>query len=591
MERVEMTLEETKTKAILLFLGKVYFCSQGGFNYQEFVQKMEKEFQILKLESYNGDILGSASLFSPTITIYKKLGQDLDSYIFSNNISEYRSVALHELIHKFLIIRDKEGHILSSGLHIILNENKDFREYLGKSLVNTILEKLNPLNISLFKTGISKYDFGVGANEGYTEWFRASVLKNDEKLTYEKLWSVFQKIQMELEKKNLDALEIMKNFKNGNYEYIFRILNFSKEVGVLFIRYLDFLYVKEYEEEQIREYLENKKLQKKLERLKSESKLTEEMEKILQEVCNFCSFFEKRVREKTNRILSEEEILNISHSVLNKVNGKLIIFHSIERLLDQSFHKESKLEIKDIQNLNIFNITKIEYFLNQFLNEINYTKYIFSQSSLRLKHNIAIQFDKMKIKNILNLSIKKTAALSGMLLLGLFVFLKYNYDKNDNDIKIEDIVDENNDLQEVIIKNSTLNGEDLTEDSNAVEEEKTDIYTQYFYNEISLEEGQEVYETSYDTIAVNMKYAYQNLDCNAVRIIKGNEIIEEGLLEDIDRFYIQANLIGANVRLRLVQNNENGTSDYIAWLDLQDAINYINNKNNVLLTLKKHKVD
>ena len=258
MDILEMTLEEKMTRAQALFMSKFYFCNYGGFSKEEFNKKMESEFQVLKFEPFMEDVRGFASLVEPSITLFSLLGHSLSSIDFTTNIKHYRPVILHECIHKFFIQRNESGEIKSSGLHKIISKDEEFREYFGSSLVNAILNKFNPLTSCLFSTYLHSYDFGYGANEGYTEWFRKQILQNDEELTYLKLTSVFDKIQLKLESQNLNSIQIMKKFKEGDYPFIFDTLHLSKETGILFIRSLDYLYTKEYENNLIKKYFELK---------------------------------------------------------------------------------------------------------------------------------------------------------------------------------------------------------------------------------------------------------------------------------------------------------------------------------------------
>ena len=100
---------------------------------------------------------------------------------------------------------------------------------------------------------------------------------------------------------------------------------------------------------------------------------------------------------------------------------------------------------------------------------------------------------------------------------------------------------------------------------------KESIKELYFSNGFSLYKGQQVYYRSLDANPVVMKYDYSDLNCDQIRIEKDGNLIRQGVLDDIDEFYLFAQSIGGKVRLRLEFQNEEGYS-YIAWVDFDEYI-------------------
>lgn len=296
-------------KAKMIFLGLIYFQSYGGFNRDEIVKKFEREFKKLELKPFDEHTAGYAEMDEPTIALFAQLGHELDSFEFDTNIKYYRGVTLHELIHKFLTKRDEDGQVLGTGLLKMVDRYPEFYEYLRTSKVNRVMEKANGITMKLFHTGIFENEFGRGANEGYTEWFRKNILKNDENISYEKLTHIFDIIQKRLEMRDGNAIEEMKKFKDGDYDYIFNTLNMSKEVGILFTRVLDYMYVREYEKEMVKKYLEARKMQRELKRAGKNEKLLRRIEK-------FCTNFENKIMQlkRFKKCKSEQDF----HDELNR---------------------------------------------------------------------------------------------------------------------------------------------------------------------------------------------------------------------------------------------------------------------------------
>lgn len=69
-----------------------------------------------------------------------------------------------------------------------------------------------------------------------------------------------------------------------------------------------------------------------------------------------------------------------------------------------------------------------------------------------------------------------------------------------------------------------------------------------------------------------MAYDYDNLYCDLVRVIKDNEVLQDGALEDIDELYKIGIENNADVMLRTGVVNEDGTITYIAWCNLNEMI-------------------
>ncbi len=616
MEDITMTNEERIARAQALFMGNIYFHNYGGFSKEEFNKKMEEEFQYLKFGPYLGSIRGSASLVSPVITLYAQIGHDLSSIAFTTNIKYYRSIILHELIHTFLKKRNKEGKVISSGLHKLLGVDVEFKEYLETSAVNHFLEMLNPISISLFKTEIMEEDFGIGANEGYTEWFRFTILKNNERITYKKLASIFFEIQEKLEKRNLNAIALIKEFKEGNYDLIFNVLNLTKEAGILFIRYMDYLYVKEYEQEQIKRYLENKELQKKLKLLAQQEKLSEKMQKILADVNDFCLKMESNLKGIAGRVLTETEKIDIFQKYYDFDRKRSLEVHNLLHSVLERSHRSTitcNFDIEDIKLVvhyflidykvkTALFLDNIEYnkdlkMIESYINKLQKQHDLFSIPNMMFYKNPIFKIKVKKVKKRINfdfIDFEKLDKAFLIFLIALALFLEKSSMKNseslinEKEIKIEDTPEKIISFDEDDVEYPPFNISEIPTDIDPEDDfESTNIMEKYFPNGISLDKGQEVYQTSYENNTVKMNYAYQNLECDTVRIIKDEEIIEKGTIADIDRFYEKANSIGAKVRLKLVINNADGTLGYVAWLDLQDAIDYFDMQSAASLKLER----
>ncbi len=240
------------------------------------------------------------------------------------------------------------------------------------------MELISQITMKLFHAGSYINEFGRGANEGYTEWFRKNILKNDENISYEKLTHIFDIIQKRLEIKNGNAIEIMKKFKDGNYNYIFNTLNMSKEVGILFTRMLDFMYVRENEKEMSKKYLEAKKLQ---EELKREGK----NEELLSTTENFCMNFENNIRKlKTfKNCKSEQDFLDeLNKFVIDCDENETEQLETIKTIIERADSRQNrKLELTDIKDIqkditsSIFGNTNI-----------NDSKNIYKKISIKIKN-------------------------------------------------------------------------------------------------------------------------------------------------------------------------------------------------------------
>lgn len=335
-------------KAKMIFLGLIYFQSYGGFSREEILNKFDREFQKLELKPFNESITGYAEIDEPNISLFGQLGHELNSFEFDENIEYYRGTSLHELIHKFLTRRDENGQVIGTGLLKIVDRDSKIYEYLKTSKVNRMMEKLNPVVAKLFHTAIYENEIGRGINEGYTEWFRKNVLKNNENISYEKLTRIFDIIQRRLDAKGGNSIEKMKGFKDGDYDYFFNTLNMSKEVGILFTRALDYMYVREHEREMIQEYLKAKRLQQKLRR-------EEKNEELLNRIERFCANFEEQIGnlKRFKKCKSEQDfLLELNRYVTDSDEKETREFENIETILERADTKQDeKLKITDIKDL------------------------------------------------------------------------------------------------------------------------------------------------------------------------------------------------------------------------------------------------
>lgn len=624
-------------RAKMIFLGLVYFQSYGGFNIDEIVKKFEKEFKILELKPFDEYIAGYAKMNNPTIALFAQLGHELNSFEFDSNIKYYRGVSLHELIHKFLIKRDENGQIIGTGLLKIVDRSPEFNKYLRTSKINRTMELISQITMKLFHAGSYINEFGRGANEGYTEWFRKNILKNDENISYEKLTHIFDIIQKRLEIKNGNAIEIMKKFKDGDYNYIFNTLNMSKEVGILFTRMLDFMYVRENEKEMSKKYLEAKKLQ---EELKRDGK----NEELLSTTENFCMNFENNIRKlKTfKNCKSEQDFLDeLNKFVIDYDENETEQLETIKTIIERADSRQNrKLELTDINDLqkditsSIFGNTNI-----------NDSKNLYKKISIKIKNSFKLtpgkkminQEDeenipiKIKIKHkikkpsfvsseskrfmgrknerdiiyIINRKIKDIAYnmdffvqdtfskikihkkdLKPMTVLAILAalgissgfFVKHCIDRNvQESSKIEEVLDKDTKQNKQLGKEENIISEKLKnkdETEKVIQKQKESLIRNYLKNGISLKKGDKVYKTSYkvENDIAKMSYDFDNLYCDLVRVIKDNDIIQDGEIQNIDKLYKIGVEKDADVMLRTGVFNEDGTITYIAWCNLNEMI-------------------
>lgn len=624
-------------RAKMIFLGLVYFQSYGGFNIDEIVKKFEKEFKILELKPFDEYIAGYAKMDNPTIALFAQLGHELNSFEFDSNIKYYRGVSLHELIHKFLIKRDENGQIIGTGLLKIVDRSPEFNKYLRTSKINRTMELISQITMKLFHAGSYINEFGRGANEGYTEWFRKNILKNDENISYEKLTHIFDIIQKRLEIKNGNAIEIMKKFKDGDYNYIFNTLNMSKEVGILFTRMLDFMYVRENEKEMSKKYLEAKKLQ---EELKRDGK----NEELLSTTENFCMNFENNIRKlKTfKNCKSEQDFLDeLNKFVIDYDENETEQLETIKTIIERADSRQNrKLELTDINDLqkditsSIFGNTNI-----------NDSKNLYKKISIKIKNSFKLtpgkkminQEDeenipiKIKIKHkikkpsfvsseskrfmgrknerdiiyIINRKIKDIAYnmdffvqdtfskikihkkdLKPMTVLAILAalgissgfFVKHCIDRNvQESSKIEEVLDKDTKQNKQLGKEENIISEKLKnkdETEKVIQKQKESLIRNYLKNGISLKKGDKVYKTSYkvENDIAKMSYDFDNLYCDLVRVIKDNDIIQDGEIQNIDKLYKIGVEKDADVMLRTGVFNEDGTITYIAWCNLNEMI-------------------
>ena len=350
--------EEEFIKAKMMFLGLVYFHSNAGFSREEIRERLEREFKYVNLEKYNGNVKGEAGLDEPYITLYAELGHKLDSFEFDSNIKKYRSVSLHELIHKFFTSRNEKGEVKGTGLLKLLDRDSKFAEYLRASKVYQIMKSTNLISRPLFNVRVYENEFGRGANEAYTEWYRKNVLKNDENMAYKKITSVMDEIQEQLEQQGENSIDIMEKFSEGDYQYIFEKLNMSKDVGIMFITSLDYVYQKEYEQERAKKYLSAMALAKNLIKEKMKRGIDKRKENLLEKTQEFCREFEEEIKKSKEfkRCKTSEDFQKAIKSVLkNNYNGMETVFQKIQQLLSRTGVKREenkvKLELSDIEDL------------------------------------------------------------------------------------------------------------------------------------------------------------------------------------------------------------------------------------------------
>lgn len=646
-------------KAKMMFLGLVYFGSYGGFNRDEIVKKFEREFKNLELKSFDEHTAGYAEMDEPTIALFAQLGHELNSFEFDSNIKYYRGVALHELIHKFLTRRDAEGQVVGTGLLKMVDRNPEFYEYLRTSKVNRVMEKTSGITMKLFHAGIYDNEFGRGANEGYTEWFRKNILKNDEGISYGKLTHIFDIIQRRLEMRSSNAIEEMKKFKDGDYDYIFNTLNMSKEVGILFTRALDYMYVREYEKEMVKKYLEAKKLQEDLKR-------AEKNEELLSRIEKFCTNFENKIRQlkKFKKCKSGQDFHDkLNRYVIDSDEKETGLFETIKTMLERADSKQNgNLEITDVKDLqkditsSIFGNTFIngtKTFIGKIGNKIKNAFQsktdgeIINQENeesvpmgAKIKHKIkkpsltnskAKRFrvgkngkgltkiinQKMKdiacdiesfvqdtfsnikfamkdisfeVGNVVDdikfeiewhrRELKAMAVVAALAALGISTgfLVKHCIDSNVPEVPaIEEVMEEGTKKNEQLeIDENVISEESQKQDETeeVVPQQDESLIMNYFKNGISLKKGDRVYKTSYQTESdiAEMAYDYDDLYCDLVRVIKGNEVLQDGALENIDELYKIGIENNADVMLRTGVVNEDGTITYIAWCNLNEMI-------------------
>ncbi len=575
-----MTLEERMVRGQALFIGRVYFCTNGRYLVKEFDEKMGEVFQNLKFDSYESPFLKDSALFTPTVYLYALKGHHLSFVDFKENIKSYRRALLLELTHNFFMKKDKNGEVLSCGLQITINKNQEFEKYLDLSQVESFLKKYHYFCVPLFNTHFPSEFFGMGANQGFIEWFQFSVLKNEEELKYPNLASVFFNIQKNLDFKEEETLKIMKRFANGNYDFIFKQLNLSKEVGILFIRFLDYFYMKEYEYEIIQKYLDDKKEEQRLLDLEQGTSL----EPQLKDIQFFCEKVEKQFNDtfknRYGTIVSKNDFQLIFNSILSK-NKNSLIRDFLNDLINQSFKKKDKnkkLEFKDISLVKLFQCLDWKEFLISISNQFGMIKDIFgTQNEKNELYKIKrIRQTKFKgSKKMINMSL-----ILSYLVFNLFICYEVNEMKNkylDSETAI---------LDDFVLENMEKNYRKEKVSTSLMEliAQENDLNGSYSFDELILKKGQKVYKTSYDTEPVFLNYDYQNVICDSVRLIKEGKTIYKGTIEDIDAFIVANQEINGRIRLRMVTYV---THDFIAWLDLETFQNDCSFFNESKLILKK----
>lgn len=112
------------------------------------------------------------------------------------------------------------------------------------------------------------------------------------------------------------------------------------------------------------------------------------------------------------------------------------------------------------------------------------------------------------------------------------------------------------------------------EESEELSQEDGSWIKNYLKDGINLKRGDRVYRTSYqaESDMTEMAYDYDNLYCDLVRVIKENEILQDGKLENIDELYKIGIENEADVMLRTGILQEDGDITYIAWCNLNDLI-------------------
>lgn len=111
--------DEEIIRAKMLFLGLVYFHSNGNFDREEVIKKFEEEFKTLELKPYSNEIVEEAVNDEPKIILYtKETDGKLNPMEFDKDIKYYRRTILHELVHKFLAKKNEKGEFISSGLYL-----------------------------------------------------------------------------------------------------------------------------------------------------------------------------------------------------------------------------------------------------------------------------------------------------------------------------------------------------------------------------------------------------------------------------------------------------------------------------------------
>lgn len=624
--RIKMTKDEQIVKAKMMFLALVYFKNSGSKR-RDIIEKFEKEFKRLKLEPFNGRYTGSASTDEPEITLYAKIGRELNALEFDTEIKHYRSIVLHELIHKFLTNRDEDGNVKGTGLLKVLSRDTEFAEYIKTSKVNTIFKGINHIIMPSFNNPILSNEFGRGANEGYTEWFRKNVLKNDENMTYKELSLIFDRIQQRLENKNVNAIETMKNFGNGDYEYIFNTLNMSKEVGVLFVRVLDCIYMREYEKEEIKKYMDAKKYVEQLRRAQKTGKVLEDIEK-------YCADFESKIRQlkKFKKCKNDADIQNKLNEYITESDGKTkqlseVVDDIMQKANDEREETGNKIEVSQINGIQtriMGNVSgsKPQNKLTNFLSRIkDGVQGLFKKPKQEMLYEGKDEVHEAKIErkpkikntpatipqskkvvvkqngvktiinnmvNTLTRELENTSEILNTKNDNKIVFSKRERQMAIASIVLLMVFSLTNEFHAKQFMKSEMpnimkSGEILQAKSINPENEgmRKDV-GEYFANGIYLLEGTDVYRTSYKKPEDNakVKYDYQNLCCDAVRITKDDSLIKAGELSDIDKLYKIGMDNDANVMMRVGVKNEDGTITYIAWCDVEEMIANIEKDNN-----------
>ena len=686
--------DEEIIRAKILFLGLVYFHSNGKFDKEEVIKKFEREFKTLELKPYNNKTLGESVIDEPKIILHtKETDGKLNPMQFDKDIKYYRSIILRELIHKFLTKRNEKGEYMSSGLHKIISKDKEFSEYIKDSKVNKIIEKLNKITIPLFHVGVDKEEFGRGANKGYTEWFRKVILKNDENIEYKNVTKIFDKIQKKLEKKSDNAIEKMKQFKDGDYNYIFDTLNVSKEVGILFTRVLDYMYIKEKENEIIKKYFKAKDFenQVKQDKIKNVKEINgNKIDDILKNIENYCKDVEIEFTQK-NKSYTKANYNNIQEEmkqrIINNNNQETQMLGLMDKLIEKAYDKDARTkgklkitEIKDIQKSVIANIKESENNKKEknILSKISSRLYsIFSPKNKLLMKG---KQDENKYKTtqennelIINNEIvtqgenenKKTTNINGKTkikmpkeskcehyrveknnrgplkvikdkIVKLMNNISVNTEKSPKDINknyyyIEDeesdIIIDNDKILRIIavaaalgisipllvqciksdnkpnktVIEQTIEKETIRKTPPIIKEEETEkpvinetekveeveepeepegIFEKYFKDGISFKQGDAIFTTSYDNLedSKQVLYDFDNLVCDSVRVIKDGKDIQVGELKDINELYQSAVENEANLMMRLGVLNSDNSITYIAWEDVNNMINIMDQR-------------